>query len=193
MSVRRAVALFLVHSVFILFTNREKRAHCVVTRHAENPLRKLSNNIIYCFFFFTFFVGSFVWRFSIWGGAIDRWESAWIHRRSLSESSDTRRFGTVCAIYTNSYRISSLIYFKFFCRNHGWSEEEVLQIMLSLKARGVIKSMEYNSFTRTHHEDTEIKASACEWHFVIAFVSSNHLIFRTMTLGGEANANNCIE
>lgn len=49
------------------------------------------------------------------------------------------------------------ICFKF--RNHGWPEEEVLQIMLSLQTRGVIKSMEYNSFTRTHHEDTEIKAS----------------------------------
>lgn len=42
-------------------------------------------------------------------------------------------------------------------RDHGWSEEEVLQIMLSLKSRGVIKSMEFNSFTRIHHEDTEIK------------------------------------
>lgn len=41
--------------------------------------------------------------------------------------------------------------------DHGWSEEEVLQIMLSLKSRGVIKSMEFNSFTRIHHEDTEIK------------------------------------
>lgn len=29
--------------------------------------------------------------------------------------------------------------------------------MVSLKNRGVIKSMEYNSFTRIHHEDTEIK------------------------------------
>ena len=32
-----------------------------------------------------------------------------------------------------------------------------MQIMLSLKSRGIIKSMEYNSFTRIHHEDTEIK------------------------------------
>lgn len=29
--------------------------------------------------------------------------------------------------------------------------------MVSLKNRGVIKPMEYNSFTRIHHEDTEIK------------------------------------
>lgn len=29
--------------------------------------------------------------------------------------------------------------------------------MLSLKSRGIIKSMEFNSFTRIHHEDTEIK------------------------------------
>lgn len=41
--------------------------------------------------------------------------------------------------------------------DHGWAEEEVLQIMLSLKGRGIIKSMEFNSFTRIHHEDTEIK------------------------------------
>lgn len=47
----------------------------------------------------------------------------------------------------------------FFFRDHGWSEEEVLKIMLSLKSRGIIKSMEYNSFTRIHHEDTEIKVS----------------------------------
>lgn len=41
--------------------------------------------------------------------------------------------------------------------DHGWSEENVLQIMLSLQQRGIIKSMEFNSFTRIHHEDTEIK------------------------------------
>lgn len=29
--------------------------------------------------------------------------------------------------------------------------------MLSLQSRGIIKSMEFNSFTRIHHEDTEIK------------------------------------
>lgn len=44
-----------------------------------------------------------------------------------------------------------------FDRNHGWSEEEVLQIMLSLQSRGIIKAMEFNSFTRIHHEETEIK------------------------------------
>ncbi|XP_062536528.1 uncharacterized protein LOC134205358 isoform X4 [Armigeres subalbatus] len=42
-------------------------------------------------------------------------------------------------------------------KDNGWDEEEVLQIMLLLKERGLIKSMEYNSFTRIHHDDKEIK------------------------------------
>ncbi|XP_063709938.1 uncharacterized protein LOC134838354 isoform X2 [Culicoides brevitarsis] len=42
-------------------------------------------------------------------------------------------------------------------RDYGWSEEEVLKVLIALKARGLIKSMEYNSFTRIHHEDKEIK------------------------------------
>jgi hypothetical protein len=44
-----------------------------------------------------------------------------------------------------------------FYSDNGWTEEEVLQIMLALQTRGLIKSMEYNAFTRIHHEDTEIK------------------------------------
>lgn len=35
--------------------------------------------------------------------------------------------------------------------------EEVLLILVALQNRGLIKSMEFNSFTRIHHEDTEIK------------------------------------
>ncbi|XP_021706037.1 uncharacterized protein LOC5576007 isoform X2 [Aedes aegypti] len=42
-------------------------------------------------------------------------------------------------------------------KDNGWDEEEVLQIMLLLKERGLIKSMEFNSFTRIHHDDKEIK------------------------------------
>ncbi|XP_053682658.1 uncharacterized protein LOC128733081 isoform X2 [Sabethes cyaneus] len=42
-------------------------------------------------------------------------------------------------------------------KDNGWEEEEVLQIMLLLKDRGLIKSMEFNSFTRIHHDDKEIK------------------------------------
>ncbi|XP_055637290.1 uncharacterized protein LOC129775981 isoform X3 [Toxorhynchites rutilus septentrionalis] len=42
-------------------------------------------------------------------------------------------------------------------KDNGWEEEEVLQIMLLLKERGLIKSMEFNSFTRLHHDDNEIK------------------------------------
>lgn len=42
-------------------------------------------------------------------------------------------------------------------KDYGWEEEEVLAIMLVLKERGLIKSMEYNSFTRIHHDDQAIK------------------------------------
>lgn len=42
-------------------------------------------------------------------------------------------------------------------RDNGWDEAEVYQIIISLQKRGLIKSMEFNSFTRVHHEDTEIK------------------------------------
>lgn len=42
-------------------------------------------------------------------------------------------------------------------RDNGWSEEEVLKILMSLQTRGLIKSMDYNAFTRIHHEDKEIK------------------------------------
>lgn len=33
----------------------------------------------------------------------------------------------------------------------------MLAILISLQNRGLIKSMEFNSYTRIHHEDTEIK------------------------------------
>lgn len=38
--------------------------------------------------------------------------------------------------------------------------------MQSLESRGVIKAMEFNSFTRVHHGDTEIKVSIGHiWRF----------------------------
>ncbi|XP_054728109.1 uncharacterized protein LOC129237406 isoform X2 [Anastrepha obliqua] len=42
-------------------------------------------------------------------------------------------------------------------KDYGWEEEDVLLVFMSLKERGLIKSMEYNSYTRIHHEDKEIK------------------------------------
>uniref|UniRef100_A0A2M4CRB6 Winged helix-turn-helix domain-containing protein n=1 Tax=Anopheles darlingi TaxID=43151 RepID=A0A2M4CRB6_ANODA len=42
-------------------------------------------------------------------------------------------------------------------KDYGWDEAEVLEIILLLKERGLIKSMEYNSYTRIHHDDQEIK------------------------------------
>uniref|UniRef100_A0A1L8DCN3 DED domain-containing protein n=1 Tax=Nyssomyia neivai TaxID=330878 RepID=A0A1L8DCN3_9DIPT len=42
-------------------------------------------------------------------------------------------------------------------RDNGWSEEEVQQVLTALQNRGLVKAMEYNSFTRIHHEDKDIK------------------------------------
>ncbi|XP_055682548.1 uncharacterized protein LOC129789616 isoform X2 [Lutzomyia longipalpis] len=42
-------------------------------------------------------------------------------------------------------------------RDNGWSEEEVQQVLTSLQNRGLVKAMEYNSYTRIHHEDKDIK------------------------------------
>ncbi|XP_036318556.1 uncharacterized protein LOC118733309 [Rhagoletis pomonella] len=42
-------------------------------------------------------------------------------------------------------------------KDYGWEEQDVLLVFVSLKERGLIKSMEYNSYTRIHHEDKEIK------------------------------------
>ncbi|XP_055909330.1 uncharacterized protein LOC129944149 isoform X4 [Eupeodes corollae] len=42
-------------------------------------------------------------------------------------------------------------------KDYGWDEQEVIKVFHSLKSRGLIKSMEYNSYTRIHHEDKEIK------------------------------------
>ncbi|XP_022208524.2 uncharacterized protein LOC111064952 isoform X5 [Drosophila obscura] len=42
-------------------------------------------------------------------------------------------------------------------KDYGWSEQDVLLVIQSLQDRGLIKSMEYNAYTRIHHEDKEIK------------------------------------
>ncbi|XP_059223573.1 uncharacterized protein LOC106095271 isoform X4 [Stomoxys calcitrans] len=42
-------------------------------------------------------------------------------------------------------------------KDYGWEEQDVIMVFMSLKERGLIKSMEYNSYTRIHHEDKEIK------------------------------------
>lgn len=96
----------------------------------------------------------------------------------------------------------------YFHRNHGWSEEEVLQIMLSLQSRGIIKSMEFNSFTRIHHEDTEIKVKKSHLKKMkkcsknIQKSGNNqalwqginiHFAFLIVLLGRQANANNCLK
>ncbi|XP_055370770.1 uncharacterized protein LOC129605192 isoform X2 [Condylostylus longicornis] len=42
-------------------------------------------------------------------------------------------------------------------KDFGWDEQEILRIIISLKERGLIKAMEFNSYTRIHHEDHDIK------------------------------------
>ncbi|KAM8720582.1 hypothetical protein ACLKA7_006596 [Drosophila subpalustris] len=42
-------------------------------------------------------------------------------------------------------------------KDYGWSEQDVLLVIQSLQDRGLIKLMEYNAYTRIHHEDKEIK------------------------------------
>lgn len=42
-------------------------------------------------------------------------------------------------------------------KDYGWNEQDVINVFDSLKNRGLIKSMGYNSYTRIHHEDKEIK------------------------------------
>jgi hypothetical protein len=89
-------------------------------------------------------------------------------------------------------------------RDNGWSEEEVLKIILSLQTRGLIKSMEFNSFTRIHHDDTEIKvvkqmptiasnkqptiavitAQYCEKVAVDAMLENKETFVRYTTVGG---------
>lgn len=54
-------------------------------------------------------------------------------------------------------RITWLCPCSTFRRDYGWDEAEVLEIILLLKERGLIKSMEFNSYTRIHHDDQEIK------------------------------------
>lgn len=57
-------------------------------------------------------------------------------------------------------KLKILLYFSLpLCRDYGWEEQDVLLVFMSLKERGLIKSMEYNSYTRIHHEDKEIKVS----------------------------------
>ncbi|XP_030378502.1 uncharacterized protein LOC115627089 isoform X3 [Scaptodrosophila lebanonensis] len=42
-------------------------------------------------------------------------------------------------------------------KDYGWNEQDVQLVFMSLQERGLIKSMEYNAYTRIHYEDKEIK------------------------------------
>lgn len=156
-----------------------------------------------CYLLFFVLFCSFIWRFTIRSCAIDRWKGARIYWTGISKSSHTRRFGTVSierAINgSKTFCELNLNNFLFFFRNHGWSDEEVLQIMLSLQSRGIIKAMEFNSFTRTHHEDTEIKVRwvieihTSEFDRYENWLHNPIRFFCCMHQGGQANANDCIK
>lgn len=165
----------------------------------------------YCFVLT--FVYSFIRRFTVRSCAIDRRKSDWIHRTGLSKPNYTRRFGTVNKAplilldsfdfdrirHRIKFRVlteSNVDFYHFFIlrSNHGWSEEEVLQIMLSLQSRGIIKSMAFNSFTRIHHEDTEIKVNFClNGKKIFIKICSSERLMSVVSLGRQANANNCFK
>lgn len=124
------------------------RALRVLSAHMQN--RNLS-------IFFLLFTFSFNWERGIRDCSIDAGESSWTHRTGLSESHHARRLGEVCKFMT--FRVECFHWSLNFIHNrdNGWAEEDVLKIIISLQQRGLIKSMEFNSFTRIHHEDKEIK------------------------------------
>lgn len=114
--------------------------------------------IIYRFDFSFLLTFSFNWKRRIRDCTVDARESSWTHRGRLSESNHARRLGEVCARELHKFTtFAHCNKFSTLHRDNGWAEEDVLKIIISLQQRGLIKSMEFNSFTRIHHEDKEIK------------------------------------
>ncbi|XP_054728107.1 uncharacterized protein LOC129237406 isoform X1 [Anastrepha obliqua] len=97
-------------------------------------------------------------------------------------------------------------------KDYGWEEEDVLLVFMSLKERGLIKSMEYNSYTRIHHEDKEIKvvkqmptiasnkqptiaiitAQYCEKLAVDAMLENKETFVRYTTVDSDPNLTNTL-
>ncbi|KRK06650.1 uncharacterized protein LOC6525288 isoform X3 [Drosophila yakuba] len=97
-------------------------------------------------------------------------------------------------------------------KDYGWSEQDVLLVIKSLQERGLIKSMEYNAYTRIHHEDKEIKvvkqmptiasnkqptiaiitAQYCEKLAVDAMLENKETFVRYTTVDSDPNLTNSL-
>ncbi|EDW27562.1 GL20347 [Drosophila persimilis] len=97
-------------------------------------------------------------------------------------------------------------------KDYGWSEQDVLLVIQSLQERGLIKSMEYNAYTRIHHEDKEIKvvkqmptiasnkqptiaiitAQYCEKLAVDAMLENKETFVRYTTVDSDPNLTNTL-
>ncbi|KAH8386551.1 hypothetical protein KR093_001198 [Drosophila rubida] len=97
-------------------------------------------------------------------------------------------------------------------KDYGWSEQDVLLVIQSLQERGLIKSMEYNAYTRIHHEDKEIKvvkqmptiasnkqptiaiitAQYCEKLAVDAMLENKETFVRYTTVDSDPNLTNSL-
>ncbi|KAM7346771.1 uncharacterized protein ACRADG_006556 isoform 3-T4 [Cochliomyia hominivorax] len=98
-------------------------------------------------------------------------------------------------------------------KDYGWEEQDVILVFMSLKERGLIKSMEYNSYTRIHHEDKEIKvvkqmptiasnkqptiaiitAQYCEKLAVDAMLENKETFVRYTTVDSDPNLTNSLK
>ncbi|TMW52491.1 hypothetical protein DOY81_002451 [Sarcophaga bullata] len=98
-------------------------------------------------------------------------------------------------------------------KDYGWEEKDVILVFMSLKERGLIKSMEYNSYTRIHHEDKEIKvvkqmptiasnkqptiaiitAQYCEKLAVDAMLENKETFVRYTTVDSDPNLTNSLK
>ncbi|XP_034473446.1 uncharacterized protein LOC117780847 isoform X3 [Drosophila innubila] len=97
-------------------------------------------------------------------------------------------------------------------KDYGWTEQDVLLVIQSLQDRGLIKSMEYNAYTRIHHEDKEIKvvkqmptiasnkqptiaiitAQYCEKLAVDAMLENKETFVRYTTVDSDPNLTNSL-
>nr|XP_043068923.1 uncharacterized protein LOC108131847 isoform X5 [Drosophila bipectinata] len=97
-------------------------------------------------------------------------------------------------------------------KDYGWTEQDVLLVIQSLQERGLIKLMEYNAYTRIHHEDKEIKvvkqmptiasnkqptiaiitAQYCEKLAVDAMLENKETFVRYTTVDSDPNLTNSL-
>ncbi|XP_030378501.1 uncharacterized protein LOC115627089 isoform X2 [Scaptodrosophila lebanonensis] len=98
-------------------------------------------------------------------------------------------------------------------KDYGWNEQDVQLVFMSLQERGLIKSMEYNAYTRIHYEDKEIKvvkqmptiasnkqptiaiitAQYCEKLAVDAMLENKETFVRYTTVDSDPNLTNSLK